>query len=1266
MVNERRYGFPVNYHYTDSTTFQSHRNPAIIQVKIIVLCFTSPNTINLQTENFLENRLIPYQAVKNILCVHALVFAPHPDDEVFGCGGAIMRHVEQGVPVRVIIVSDGAFGVSEDKTSEYVPQRQNESIAAAHILGYGMPVFWHYPDRQLCYGEKLIQEILTVTRESGADLVYAPSVFEMHPDHRVLGMAVIEAIRRIGKSVRVALYEVGMPLRPNLLLDISNLAARKTTAMECFVSQNAKQRYDLHISALNHYRTYTLPASVTAAEAYILVSAEELSNDPLRLYQSEHTRQKALGLALDDIDIPLVSVIIRSMDRLTLSDALDSVSLQTYPHIEVIIVNAKGADHREIGECCGRFPIRIIETSGSLNRSRAANIGLSSAKGNYLIFLDDDDLFYPEHIANLVTALQNHPGIRCAYTGVHVEYYVNAQLETTTQFNEPFDQRRLWGRNFIPFHAMLFEQSLITIDHCIFDENLEIFEDWDFWIQLAQYSKILHIDKITAVYRNHGHSGMGFQYDESFLRESRSKVFDKWKMLLTGKQLDDLIEYRENLVTSFRNQVTDFQNQAIDFRNQLANLQNQSIELHNQLANKEHQIASLKNFLEQAKQDALISNQREQSLNKTINDLIHSTSWKITRPLRWLGLKMNWLRMQWSNIQIRAKHHGNLRGLADRAVYILRQEGIGALVNKSIRFLNGNPVSHNDSYQEWIDQYDTMTGKLRAAMCARIDSFQYKPLISVVMPTYNPNSEWLIEAIESVRKQIYPHWELCIADDASTDKTTRSILERYEKEDTRIKVIYHSQNGHLAAASNSALEIATGEWVALLNQDDLVSEHALFWVVDSFQKHPDAKLIYSDEDKINSEGKRFTPYFKCDWNQELFYSHDMITHLGIYHTDLLREISGFRVEFEGSQNYDLALRYIERIAAKQIHHIPRILYHGRTYNSTTQSMNTTKPCAIIAGKKALGEHFQRQKIHATIEFTGHFYRVHYSLPDVLPLVTLIIPTRNGLQLIRQCVNSILEKTTYKNYEILIIDNGSDDAATLQYLHELDSKALALIVKDDRPFNYSALNNHAVKLARGEFIGLLNNDVEVISSDWLSEMISIALQPQVGAVGARLWYPNETLQHGGVIMGVGGVAGHSHRHLSRNDYGYFGRASCTQNLSAVTAACLIIRKSIYEEVGGLEEQNLQVAFNDVDFCLRVQEAGYHNVWTPYAELYHHESATRGYENTPEKQVRLAKEIQYMKLRWGDLLLNDPAYNPNLTLEREDFSFANPPRVETLID
>ncbi|MHB0990628.1 MAG: glycosyltransferase family 2 protein [Burkholderiales bacterium] len=622
------------------------------------------------------------------------------------------------------------------------------------------------------------------------------------------------------------------------------------------------------------------------------------------------------------------------------------------------------------------------------------------------------------------------------------------------------------------------------------------------------------------------------------------------------------------------------------------------------------------------------------------------------------------------------KHSNGIINLSKRIVRLYRLEGyagikrglgIVASSEQITPSLNSGEHDRND-YTEWICRYDTLTNELRCIMQARMDIFAHKPLISVVMPTYNPKAEWLIAAIESVRKQIYPHWELCIADDASTDKAIRPILEQYAREDTRIKVAFREQNGHISAASNSALELTTGEWIALLDHDDLLAEHALFWVADTINKNSEARLIYSDEDKIDENGVRLHPYFKCDWNPDLFYSHNMFSHLGIYHSQLVRQVGGFRIGLEGSQDYDLALRCIEQVHIKpeHIYHIPKVLYHWRVHAESTASSSAAKPYAMIAGEHAINEHLERQGINAKAELMTYSYRVRYALPDVLPLVSLIIPTRNGLNLLRQCMDSILSKTTYTNYEILIVDNGSDEPITLDYLNVLAKDSRIRVVRDSRPFNYSALNNAAVKLARGKLIGLLNNDVEVITPGWLSEMVAIALQPGVGAVGARLWFPDKTLQHAGVILGLGlgRVAGHAHRAVPETSPGYFGRAGIQQSFSAVTAACLLVQKAIYEQVDGLDETELQIAFNDIDFCLRVREMGYRNVWTPYAELYHYESATRGLDDTPEKQARFAKESLYMKQRWGDLLLNDPAYSPNLTLDHDDFSLAWPPRVELL--
>ncbi|MGD9700700.1 glycosyltransferase family 2 protein, partial [Acinetobacter sp.] len=505
--------------------------------------------------------------------------------------------------------------------------------------------------------------------------------------------------------------------------------------------------------------------------------------------------------------------------------------------------------------------------------------------------------------------------------------------------------------------------------------------------------------------------------------------------------------------------------------------------------------------------------------------------------------------------------------------------------------------------------------------------------------------------------------EFCIADDASKNQAVRDLLSRHANEDSRIKLVFRKTNGHISAASNSALDLATGEFVALLDNDDLLPEHALFWVAKAIVHNPNIDLIYSDEDKVSESGLRFDPYFKTGWNLDLFYSQNMFSHLGVYRTRLLKEICGFRVGYEGAQDYDLALRCIEIVSSENIYHVPRILYHWRMHEASTSYSADAKPYAMLAGEKVLNDHFKRLNISAKAELIGFGYRVHYALPTKKPLVTLIIPTRNGFVLLKRCIESILSKTTYDNYEIIIVDNGSDEADTINYLNALKSAPKVHVLSDDRPFNYSKLNNNAVSSARGSILALLNNDVEVISANWLSEMVSMVLQPGVGAVGASLWYPNKTLQHGGVILGLGAarVAGHAHHRIPMGHHGYFGRASLISSFSAVSAACLVVEKKLFQKVGGLNEDDLPVAFNDVDLCLRILAAGYRNVLNPNATLFHHESATRGLEDTPEKQARFDKEVQYMKERWGDTLLTDPAYSPNLTLDYEDFSLAWPPRA-----
>ncbi|UJP04451.1 MAG: PIG-L family deacetylase [Nitrosomonas sp.] len=553
----------------------------------------------------MESILIPYHAITRIPCKHALIFAPHPDDEVFGCGGAIMRHIAFGDCVSVIVVSDGAFGIEVDEIPRHIALRQNESIAAAKILGCATPIFWNYPDRHIRYDEKLIQAVLTAIQEIGADLIYAPSPLEAHPDHRMLAMAVIEAVRRTGKDMRLALYEIGVPLHPNTLLDISEFTLRKAAAMECFASQITKQRYDLHIAALNRYRTYTLPVEITAAEAFLLLSAEELADDPLKLYQSEHARQRALNLPIDNSDLPLVSIIIRSMDRPTLSDALDSVALQTYPNIEAVVVNAKGGKHSPLNRN-GRLSINLINDCGNpLSRSIAANSGLSSARGTLSLFLDDDDLIAAPHIALLVDRMQKKTNLIAAYTAVRCIDEQGNQLPQ--HFGRHFSKIRLMSGNFIPIHAVIFKSDVHGYG-CRFDEALHLFEDWDFWLQLAEVGDFDFISEETAYYRISSTSGFGINNRHNDLaREAVHLLVTKWQKKWDSDAIYALMELCRHYFVAF---------DLLRERNDTTSLQDLPIYLQNLINDQQH----LNHRLEQIKSD--------------LNQVLNSTSWRITAPLR--------------------------------------------------------------------------------------------------------------------------------------------------------------------------------------------------------------------------------------------------------------------------------------------------------------------------------------------------------------------------------------------------------------------------------------------------------------------------------------------------------------------------------------------------------------------------------------------------------------------------------------------------------
>lgn len=545
------------------------------------------------------------------------------------------------------------------------------------------------------------------------------------------------------------------------------------------------------------------------------------------------------------------------------------------------------------------------------------------------------------------------------------------------------------------------------------------------------------------------------------------------------------------------------------------------------------------------------------------------------------------------------------------------------------------------SYEHWIKHVERPSYDPER-IDAEIANFSYKPKISIVTPVYNTPIELLNSAIRSVIVQRYKNWELCICDDASTSAEVRHCLENWQKQDARIKVIFSSRNEGISGASNRALQLASGEFIGLLDHDDELSPDALYEVVKLLRGTPLADMIYSDEDRLNADGRRVVPFFKPEWSPEYLLACMYTCHFGVYRKRLVNEIGGFRAGFEGAQDYDLVLRISER--TDRIYHIPKVLYHWRMAEGSTAASAKAKPFASIAGKKALSEHLDRRQISAQI-LDGRsrtHYQIRFNLSGTEKVSIVILGSRQSNTL-RSCIKSIEKKTLYSNYEIIVVENQSLDIDVRQYLSLRSHKA----VSSREPFNVSQMINLAAKDTIGSYLLLLHDDTEVISADWITSMLGFCRQKEVGVVGGKLLYRNDLIEHAGIILGIKGVAGRPLRKFPHDTDEGVGAGCSTRNCSAVSAACMMVRKNVFEEVAGFDEE-LSVTYNDIDFCLRVREAGYRIVWTPWAQLYHDESSSLARKSN-------SREIAYLKRRWGKSLTNDPYYNPNLTLRHEDLGY-----------
>ena len=559
-------------------------------------------------------------------------------------------------------------------------------------------------------------------------------------------------------------------------------------------------------------------------------------------------------------------------------------------------------------------------------------------------------------------------------------------------------------------------------------------------------------------------------------------------------------------------------------------------------------------------------------------------------------------------------------------------------------------------YPSWRVRHATMfveDAERLAARCAELPDGG--PLISIVVPVYNPEIPWLEAAVESVLAQSYSKWQLLLVNDASTDPLVSERLDKFEASDERIVVHHRATNGHIAAATNDGLALATGEFVAFMDHDDALAPFALGAIA---LESEGADVLYTDEDKIDQQGGHYDPHFKPSWNPELLLGQNYLSHLTVIRRSLIEQVGGLRTGFDGSQDHDLVLRATKATSSDRIVHIPLVAYHWRAIAGSTAlapgEKSYTEDASIRALQDRLGKDWTVELADAPTAYR--------CIPPLLkmPLVSIIIPTRDRLELVTQCIDS-LAATTYPSFEILIVDNDSAEPETLAWFKSFDNGNDRRVISAPGPFNYSRINNLGVAEAAGELVLLLNNDTEVIDPNWLTTMVRWILQPNVGAVGAKLLYPNDTIQHAGVVLGLGGFAGHGHLHEPAESSGYFNRLFLTHEVGAATAACLLTRRDTWDSLGGLDEE-LAVAFNDIDYCLRVRnETGQRILWTPDALLYHHESVSRGAEDDPVKVARFNKEVDLALDRWADVLANDPAYSPNLTLEANSFTIARQPRI-----
>lgn len=1008
---------------------------------------------------------------------------------------------------------------------------------------------------------------------------------------------------------------------------------------------------------------------------------------------------------MSDSRQPIISIIIPCYnDADYLLDCIQSIPHEVNNrNIEVIVVNDGSTDHRML-ELLKELEIRykVIHQSNS-GAAIAKNVGIAASRGKYILPVDADNRIIPDFIPKAIEILNNSSHqVDIVYTDAYL-----LGEETGVRKVGEFDLQKLLTGNYIDtcavFRREVWEQ---TGGYDVALSRLA-YEDWEFWLSAYENGfKFYYIPEPLYYYRvkQSSRNTLGLQPEKR--KEMVLHIVQRHKKLFEA-HLDQTIASL-HVVIAFWEGPMKFQ-----YEDQLKNIRKNYEEvLQITIAKFENTIQNLKLEWENEKQ--LLNNQfaiREAELNEQMRQQINKIKEQLNRQIESLNKEIAFEKNTVANQQIIIKKfEERIRAIEStrtwrlrRAYYKMRNllktprkkrfriPGLGFL-KKIVFFTLGKgrimtrrlfkkifknlylwleeipvrivPVNQlqyltvpSDPYEQWRLLNAPREAELKQYK-KDLENFSYQPLISVILPVFNTPIQFLKACINSVIGQIYENWELCIADDASTNPEVKKVLEEYRKKDYRIKIVYRQENGHISHSSNSALELAEGEFCLLLDHDDELSSDCMYEIVKLLNENRQLDLIYSDEDKIDENGKHSMPHFKPQWCPDSFLSRNYIGHVVVCRTSILKKIGGFRVGFEGSQDYDMLLRFTEQ--TQRIQRIPKILYHWRTHAASTASVEDVKPYAYEAARKALAEACTRRNEEADIRFLSilrGYYAPRYKLKKEAK-ISIIIPTKDQADILETCIKSIFEVSTWKNFEVIIISNNSSEKSLFKLLKDYKQRYPSQFnwCECNVPFNFSKLMNEGVKHASGDYYLLLNNDMEVISPDWMEAMLEQAQRKSIGAVGVKLLYYNGTIQHAGVIIGLGGVAGHAFAGQYKDDPGYFNYLQCINNFSAVTAACLMVAKEKYHKIGGFDEQ-FEIEFNDVDFCLRLREAGYHNVYLPHVELYHYESLTRGHPHLSiESYNRHKRELTLFKDRWQSYIDDDPCYSPNLTRGAHDFSLA----------